>query len=163
MTIFDYIVIAIFAISIIVGLMRGIVKEVLSIAGWFVAVFVAKTYTNQVLPFVPDSIPGEGLKVLAAFVILFIASLLITGLISMAISSLFSGVGLGWLNNLLGSFFGFARGLIIACVIVFLLGFTSMPEDERWKNAMFSATIETIVLGVLDYAPEFIRDKVKYE
>jgi membrane protein required for colicin V production len=162
MTIFDYIVIAIFAISVIVGLMRGLVKEVLSIAGWFVAMFVAKTYASQVVPFIPDSIPGDGLKVLAAFVILFIASLLITGLISMAISSLFSGVGLGWLNNLLGGFFGFARGIMVASVIVFVLGFTSLPEDARWKNAMFSASIEKVVLTVLDYAPEYIREKVKY-
>lgn len=163
MTIFDYAVIIIIGISLIVSIMRGLVQEVLSIVGWFAAIYVSKTYANQVTPFIPDSIPGDNLKLLTAFIILFVATLFLSSLISMAISSIFSTVGLGWLNNVLGAFFGVGRGVLIVSVIVFLAGLTSIPKDPRWQNAILSAPCEAIVLSVLEYAPDFIKDKVSYD
>lgn len=163
MTIFDYAVIIIIGISLIISIMRGLVQEVLSIVGWFAAIYVSKTYASQVIPFIPDSIPGDNLKLLTAFIILFVATLFLAGLISMAISSLFSTVGLGWLNNLLGAFFGIGRGMLIVCVIVFLAGLTTIPKDPRWQNAMFSAPFEAAVLTALEYVPDLIKGKVSYD
>jgi membrane protein required for colicin V production len=163
MTIFDYVVIAILAISVIISISRGLVKEVLSIAGWFVALYVAKTYANQIMPLLPDSLSGDSLRVLVAFVVLFVSTLILAGFVSMALSTLFSKIGLGWLNNLLGGFFGLARGMIIISVIVFLAGLTSFPKDARWQNAMFSAPIEAFVLSILAYAPDYIKKQVSFD
>lgn len=163
MTVFDYIVLAIVGISIVISVMRGLLSEVLSIVGWFAAFFVAKTYANQLIPLMPADIPTESLRILAAFVILFLATFLLTTLLAIALTTIFKKIGLGWLNRMLGAVFGLARGLLIVCIIVFLAGLTNIPKDERWKNAMFSAPIEALVISLLPWVPASIASHIKYE
>ncbi|MBA3696494.1 MAG: CvpA family protein [Methylotenera sp.] len=163
MTIFDYAVLVIIALSIILSVMRGLVAEVLSIAGWVAAFYVAKTYAAEMLPMIPLDIPAESLRVLAAFLVLFLATLLVTTLLAIALSAIFKKIGLGWLNRLLGALFGITRGLLIVCIIVFLAGLTDIPKDARWRNAMFSAPIEAMVINMLPWLPESIAKHVKYD
>lgn len=163
MTIFDYAVLVIIGLSIILSVMRGIVAEVLSIAGWVAAFFVAKTYTSEMLPMMPQDIPSESLRVLAAFLVLFLATLLVATLLTIALSAILKKIGLGWLNRLLGALFGIVRGLLIVCIIVFLAGLTDIPKDVRWRNAMFSSPIEAMVINMLPWLPESIAKHVKYD
>ena len=163
MTIFDYIVLSIIGLSVILSVMRGVVREVLAIVGLVAAFYVGVTYTNQLLPMMPVDIPNEALRVLAAFLVLFLATLLLATLLGIALSAIFKKAGLGWLNRLLGALFGVARGLLIVCVIVFLAGLTDIPKDPRWRNAMFSAPIEALVVNLLPWVPEGIAKHVKYD
>ncbi|MDO9150727.1 MAG: CvpA family protein [Methylotenera sp.] len=163
MTIFDYIVLIIIGLSVILSVMRGMIREVLAIVGLVAAFYVGITYTNQLLPMMPVDIPNDALRVLAAFLVLFLATLLLATLLGIALSAIFKKAGLGWLNRFLGALFGVARGLLIVCVIVFLAGLTDMPKDARWRNAMFSAPIEALVLSSLPWVPESIAKHVKYD
>lgn len=163
MTSFDYLVLAITGLSIILSVMRGLLAEVLSIAGWLAAFFVAKTYANQVVPMMPVEIPTESLRILAAFLMLFFATLLVASLLAIALSTIFKKIGLGWFNRLLGGVFGLARGLLIVCILVFLAGLTDAPKDERWRNAMFSAPIEALVVSLLPCVPASIAEHIKYD
>ncbi len=163
MTSFDYTVLFIIGISIIVSMMRGAVREVLAIAGWLVAFYVAKTYAVQLVPVLPQDIPTEPLKVLAAFLILFLGGLLIASLLTIALSSLIKKIGLNWLNRFVGALFGFARGLIIVCILVFLAGLTSLPRDARWTNAMFSSPLEALVKVALPWVPQAVAKHIKYD
>jgi membrane protein required for colicin V production len=163
MTIFDYIVLIIIGLSVILSVMRGMIREVLAIVGLVAAFYVGITYTNQLLPMMPVDIPNDALRVLAAFLVLFLATLLLATLLGIALSAIFKKAGLGWLNRFLGALFGVARGLLIVCVIVFLAGLTDIPKDSRWRNAMFSAPIEALVLSSLPWVPESIAKHVKYD
>ena len=163
MTVFDYIVLAIIGLSIIISVMRGLLAEALSILGWFAAFFVARTYSSQLEPMMPAGIPTESLRILAAFLVLFLATFLVTTLLSIALTTIFKKIGLGWLNRFLGAAFGFVRGLLIVCIIVFLAGLTSVPKDERWRNAMFSAPIEALVISLMPWMPESVAKHIKYD
>ena len=163
MTSFDYIVLIIIGISIVVSMMRGAVREVLAILGWIAALYTARTYASQLVPLLPPDIPTESLKVLAAFVILMLGVLLIASLLSIALSSIIKKIGLNWLNRGLGGLFGFARGLLIVCVLVFLAGLTSLPKDARWTNAMFSAPLEVLVKSMLPWLPQSVTRHVVYD
>ena len=163
MTSFDYIVFFIIGISIIVSMMRGAVREVLAIAGWLVAIYVAKTYATQLIPLLPTDIPTEALKILAAYVIVFFSVLLVASLLIIALSSLIKKIGLNWLNRGVGAVFGFVRGLLIVCVLVFLAGLTSLPKDARWTNAMFSSPLEALVKTILPFVPQIVAKHVKYD
>jgi len=163
MTIFDYIVLIIIGLSVILSVMRGMIREVLAIVGLVAAFYVGVTYTNQLLPMMPVDIPNDALRVLAAFLVLFLATLLLATLLGIALSAIFKKAGLGWLNRFLGALFGIARGLLIVCVIVFLAGLTDIPKDPRWRNAMFSAPIEALVVNLLPWMPESIAKHVKYD
>jgi membrane protein required for colicin V production len=163
MTSFDYIVFTIIGISIVVSMMRGAVREVLAIAGWIVAIYVAKTYATQLIPLLPADIPSEALKILAAYVIVFFGVLLISSLLIIALSSLIKKIGLNWLNRGVGAMFGFARGLLIVCVLVFLAGLTSLPKDARWTDAMFSSPLEALVKSMLPFVPQMVAKHVSYD
>jgi membrane protein required for colicin V production len=163
MTVFDYTVLVIIGISILISLMRGAVREILSLLGWVLAFYVARTYAFQVVPLLPYGIPSEKLKMLAAFIIVFLSVLLITSLIAIALSGLLKEIGLGWLNRLLGGVFGFLRGLLVVTVLMILAGMTQLPKDERWTNAMFSAPLEALVKTVLVWLPKSITQHVSFE
>lgn len=163
MTSFDYIVLLIIGISIVVSMMRGAVREILALAGWVAAIYVAKTYAIQLIPLLPKDIPTEPLRVLASHVILFFGVLLISSLLTIALSSLIKKIGLNWLNRGVGALFGLVRGLLIVSVLIFLAGLTSLPKDARWTNAMFSSPLEALVKSILPFLPETIAKHVKYD
>lgn len=163
MTIFDYVVLSIIGLSVFLGLLRGFVHEALAIIGWILAFYVAKTYVSMLAPLMPVEIPSESLRLLAAFLILFLATLLITSLVAIVIATLLKKVGLGWFNRWLGMFFGFARGLVVVCILVMLAGLTEIPKDARWRNAMFSAPFEAAVQSCLPWLPESVSKYIRYD
>ncbi len=129
MTVFDYIVLTILGLSILIGVMRGLLREVLSIAGWVAAFLVAKFYTAQLSPLLPQAISSDSLRYMAAFIILFLATLIITSLLAMALSQVFKATGLGWIDRIFGAVFGVVRGLMIVGVFVMLSGLTEFPKN----------------------------------
>ena len=143
MTIFDYLVMFVLVASVIIGLLRGLVKEVLSLAGWVVAFVVANAYAAALATMLPPVVPGEVLRLIVAFIALFIGVKILTGLLAMALGALLEAGGLGFVDRLLGMLFGFGRGLVIVLAGVILCGMTSIPQQAFWKDALLSPYAET--------------------
>lgn len=162
MTSFDYAALAIVGTSILLSMMRGFLRESLSLAGWLAAFMVAKLYTTELAPLLPQAIPTQSLRLLAAFVLLFLATLLIGSLLAIALSEVFKKIGLVWLDRWLGALFGLTRGVMILGVLVLLAGLTNIPQDARWRNAMFSAPLEALVMNALPWLPKGIASHIKY-
>jgi membrane protein required for colicin V production len=160
---FDYAVLGIIGVSMVLSLMRGFVREFLGLASWIIAAYVAKSYAVDVAVMLPASIPNEGVRLIAAFLIVFFGILLVTSLLAIAIGELFNKVGLGWVDRCLGGLFGCARGVLIACVLVLLGGLTSLPQDPRWRNAMFSAPLEAMVMSAKPWLPPEMVKHLKYD
>lgn len=163
MTGFDYVVLGIIGISVLLSIMRGFVREVLALVSWIVAFIVAKLYTVELVPLLPEAIPNEALKMLAAFLILFLTTLLLCSLLAIALSQIFKKVGLGWVDRGLGAIFGVVRGVLIIATLVLLAGFTALPKDPMWRNAMFAAPLEAMVTAILPWLPTDIAKHVKYD
>lgn len=163
MTGFDYAVLAIIGISVLLSIMRGFVRELLALVSWIAAFIVAKIYAVELVPLLPEAIPNESLKMLAAFMTLFLATLLLCSLLAIALSQIFKKVGLGWLDRGLGAVFGVTRGVLIVGTLVLLAGFTALPKDVMWRNAMFAAPLEAMVMAVLPWLPNDIAKHVKYD
>ena len=126
---FDYGVLAILGISILLSVARGVVREILSLASWIVAFMVANSFAAVFAPMLPSGIGGESLRILLAFAALFLTTLLAMGLITMLISALVKTVGLGFADRFFGSLFGFIRGLLVVLVVV-LQEFTRMSGTD---------------------------------
>ncbi len=163
MTGFDYVVLGIVGVSVLLSIMRGFVREVLALVSWVVAFIVAKLYAVELVPLLPEAIPNEALKMLAAFLILFLTTLLLCSLLAIALSQIFKKVGLGWIDRGLGAVFGVLRGVVIIGTLVLLAGFTALPKDPMWRNAMFAAPLEAMVMTVLPWLPTDIAKHVKYD
>lgn len=163
MTGFDYAVLGIIGVSVLLSIMRGFVREVLALVSWVVAFVVAKFYTMELVPLLPEAIPNEALKMLAAFLILFLTTLLLCSLLAIALSQIFKKVGLGWADRGLGAIFGVMRGVLIIGTLVLLAGFTALPKDPVWRNAMFAAPLEAMVIAILPWLPPDVAKHVKYD
>ena len=92
MTAFDYGVLLIIGLSILLSVLRGLVREVLALLSWVAALWVARVYTMEFAPMLPDTIPTLSLRYLAAFIILFLLVLLFMTLLTIAYLSIIHAV-----------------------------------------------------------------------
>lgn len=162
MTIFDYLVLLILACSVIISMLRGLVKEILSLLGWIVGLVVANIYSEALAAMLPDVFPGKVTKLIVAFLILFIGTRLLAGLVSKAIQELVKAGGLSLADRGLGGLFGFARGCVIILALVLLCGTTTIPQQLFWKNAVLSPVVETMALTIKPYLPGEFSRHVQY-
>jgi len=135
LTAVDWILLAVLGLSMLLGLWRGLVQEVLSLAGWVAAFFVAQIYAPQAAAWLPMEGSSQMLRYAAGFVTVFIAVLIATVLVSWVVKKLVSAVGLGPLDRLLGSMFGLLRGMVVLLAVTVVVGMTPMRESEAWQHA----------------------------
>ena len=158
MTIFDYLVLFIASCSIIIGVMRGLVKEVFSLLGWVVALVLANTFVETMAGWLPPVIPGVPIRLIVAFIVLFIAVRLLVGLLSMTLASMVKASGLSSVDRGLGAVFGLLRALIIVIVVVMLCGLTAIPRQPFWREAILSGAAESVVVSMQALLPsDFAR------
>jgi membrane protein required for colicin V production len=131
----DWMLLAVLGLSLLLGLWRGIVQEVLSLAGWVAAFYVSQMYAPMAAAWLPMEGSSQMLRYAAGFVVVFIAVLVATVLVSFVVKKLVSAVGLGPLDRLLGSVFGLMRGVVILLAVTVLVGMTPMRETEGWREA----------------------------
>nr|WP_212760857.1 CvpA family protein [Telluria aromaticivorans] len=148
--------------SVIISTLRGLVKEILSLLGWVVAFVVANMYGAKLAPMLPDLVPGETARLIAAFVILFLGVRILMGLLSLAIGALITASGLSLADRGLGGLFGLGRGIVIVLAAVILCGMTSIPQQDFWKNALLSPMAETGARTVKPFLPAALAQHVRY-
>ena len=122
------------ALSIVVGLMRGVVFEVLSLAGWLVAYLAAQLLTPLVQPHTSIRQPGSALNHAVALAAVFFLTLLLWGLGARLVRVLIRATPLSSVDRLLGACFGLLRGLLVLLVLALVLGFTPLakwPSDRK--------------------------------
>jgi membrane protein required for colicin V production len=161
-TIFDYIVLFILISSVVISTMRGLVKEILSLVGWIAAFVVANAFGAKLAPMLPSVIPGESLRLIVAFIALFLGVRVLMGLLALAIGALIEATGLSLADRGLGGLFGLGRGIVIVLAGVILCGMTSIPQQDFWKNALLSPMAETGARTVKPFLPAAFAQHVQF-
>ncbi|MDB5755415.1 MAG: colicin production protein [Massilia sp.] len=162
MTIFDYLVLFVLLASVVISTMRGLVREILSLVSWVVAFVVANAYGATLATMLPNMIPGEAVRLMVAFVALFLGVRILMGLLSMAVDGLVKAGGLSLADRGLGGLFGLARGIVIVLFAVILCGMTSIPQQDFWKHALFSPLAETGARTVKPFLPAALAQRVQF-
>lgn len=162
MTIFDYIVLFILVSSVVISTMRGLVKEILSLLGWIAAFVVANAFGAKLAPMLPSVIPGESLRLIVAFIALFLGVRVLMGLLALAIGALIEATGLSLADRGLGGLFGLGRGIVIVLAGVILCGMTSIPQQAFWKDALLSPMAETGARTVKPFLPAALAQHVQF-
>jgi membrane protein required for colicin V production len=162
MTVFDYTVSIIVLLSALLGWWRGFVYEVLSLLGWMAAWAVARLFAASAAPYMPAGLGAESAKTAAAFVALFVVTLIVGGVVAWLLSKLVKWVGLGWLDGLLGTLFGMLRGVLLVLVLVVMAGMTRLPHESFWRNAWSSKPLESMALALHTWLPESVAQRVHY-
>jgi membrane protein required for colicin V production len=161
-TIFDYIVLFILISSVIISTMRGLVKEILSLLGWVAAFVVANAFGAKLAPMLPSMIPGVSLRLIVAFIALFLGVRVLMGLLALAVGALIEATGLSLADRGLGGLFGLGRGIVIVLAGVILCGMTSIPQQAFWKNALLSPMAETGARTVKPFLPAAFAQHVQF-
>ena len=131
----DWILLAVLGLSLLLGVWRGLVQEVLSLVGWVAAFYVSQMYAPLAAAWLPMEGSSQMLRYAAGFVVVFVAVLVATALVGWTIKKLLSAVGLGLLDRFLGSLFGLMRGVVILLAVTVFVGMTPMRDTEAWKQA----------------------------
>lgn len=140
----DIVLITVIALSSLISLKRGFVKEAFSLASWIVAFIVARSFNPNVQTLLVESIEHPVFRMIAAFVILFIGTLLLGAAISFIIVTLIRLTGLTPLDRLLGIFFGLTRGLILSVVIVAIVRLTPFEQAEWWQSSIMVENLSVL-------------------
>jgi membrane protein required for colicin V production len=162
MTAFDYGVLIIVGMSVLFSVVRGLVRELLSLAAWIVAVVAAGSFGSRLAERLPLEIPTQELRFIAGCVIVFLVVLVLMNIAAVAVSRLVRSAGLAFEDSFLGAFFGVARGLLVVILLVLLAGLTSLPQEKVWRQAMLSAPLEAVSLQVKEWLPEDVSRRIRY-
>jgi membrane protein required for colicin V production len=161
MTWVDYAIIGIIALSALVGLARGLMREVLAFVIWLGALLIAWTFHKEFATELASWVTSPMIRLGVAFLILVVLVLILGAIFGHLLSILVRKTGLTGTDRVLGVVFGTARGAIMVAMLVFLGALTPVAEDGWWQQSSLTGRFEVLAQRILDQVPQVAADKLK--
>src|SRR5688572_16219621 len=162
MNVADIGIVVIVAISVVIGLIRGFVVEVLSLVVWIAAVGLAFLFGPEVAGWFGASIDLPSARVALGYAVVFFSVLIAGAIFVYVMRKLVQGTGLSGTDRVLGMMFGLARGAVVVVVLVLLLGFTPMPRDAWWQESRALPVFQALAGHAKRFLPESLAKYVEY-
>lgn len=162
MTVFDYLVLSIVAASLLLGVWRGVVGEIIALVAWVLAFFAANWWGALLAGGFTTAIADPTIRLVAGWVAVFMATLVLMALLRLTMSRLIKALGMTLSDRLLGVIFGVARGLVIVLILVAVGGMTALPKEKWWSEAYFAAPLETAVLASKSWLPSDVAKRIRF-
>jgi membrane protein required for colicin V production len=158
----DYAALTIVVASVLWGIWRGLVREVISIAAWVLAFLGANLFAGPLGDALPKALPTPEIRVAVAFVVVFIAILAVCALVSRMLSKLVHVAGLGELDRSLGGLFGVARALLILLAFALVAGLSALPRQPVWRDSITGPLLAQAVLAIKPWVPPSFGLRLRY-
>jgi len=149
----DYLIVTIVALSMLVGLWRGLLREVVSLTTWIAAFAIAFLFAEDGATYLASHIDQSALRTAAAFGGLFLATLLLGGLVGILASYLVDYTGLTGTDRVLGMGFGLLRGTVVIAGLILAAGLTPLPKDAWWQQSVLLDHFQPVALWLRDFLP----------
>jgi membrane protein required for colicin V production len=149
----DVALLLVLLLSVVLGIWRGLVYEVLSVAGWVVAFFAAQAYAGTVGEWLPMAQFAPALRSAAGFALVFIATAFACGMVAWFIKKMVASVGLRPVDRVLGSVFGVARGLLILLGLTVVVSMTPLHTEAGWKASSVAAMLSQGLAAIKPVLP----------
>ena len=152
----DLALLAVFGLSVLIGLWRGFVFEIVSLLGWLVAFVIA----NSAGPFLADILPSGNepqVRLWLAYVGVFVAILLTCTLLARMLRALVSATPLSFVDHLLGGVFGAARGVLVCVVVATLVMLSPYATSTTWKNSHGALWLGMALEGLKPVLPQSLN------
>jgi membrane protein required for colicin V production len=136
----DFVIIGIIGLSVLTGLMRGFFKELVALAAWILAIWLAITYTKLVAGWFVSYIHDNTLRSAVAFIVILLCTLLAGAIVNMTLGFVLKHSGLSGADRILGMGFGFIRGVVIVSLVIVIAGMSGMnlaPYRTQSKLYMY--------------------------
>jgi membrane protein required for colicin V production len=157
----DYVIIGIIALSAIIGLARGLIREVIALAVWIVAALAAWMFYVPVAEQLTPWIETPSVRMAAAVLILVFGVLIVGAIVAYVLSVLVDKTGLTGTDRLLGMVFGAGRGAVLVALLVFLATLTPIAEDPWWSQSRLLPKFQLLADLMLDMIPPDVTDKIR--
>lgn len=159
----DIVILCLIALPTIVGIFYGFLNIVFSLLSWAVSLGLSIKLATYFSPLLENYVDTPILRIILAFIALFILSLLIMSGISYLIVKLLGRSGLTATDRILGLFFGMGLGGLIVAIIILLAGFTAFPQEPWWEESKLVEPFERISIWSARFLPESITEYHSYE
>lgn len=147
----DYAILGLIALSSVIGLTRGFVREAFSLISWALAVWVGLNFSRDLSGFLESTLSNPSARIAAAFVILFLITLILSSIVSFLIRQLVERTGLTGSDRFIGFVFGIGRGVLVSALLILLAGLTPLPEDSWWKESTLIPPLQSVAAWLRDH------------
>jgi len=141
----DLIIIGLVVLSGLMSMMRGFLKESLSLFIWFLAFWLAHLLALRISLWFSPAIETASVRYIVAFVVLFLGTVLIGRFLSFIIQNTAKSAGLSGLDRVMGLSFGMIKGVLFITVLVLLLNLTAFPSTAAWKQSTLIPYFQLVV------------------
>jgi membrane protein required for colicin V production len=153
----DLAIVSIIALSVLTGLFRGFVKELVALCVWILAIWLGFNYSQSLDPWLSSYIEEKSIRTAIAFIIILFGTLLVGGIINAFLSFILKRAGLSGTDRTLGMGFGFLRGVFIIALIMVAVKMTSIPYQQYSEKSKLYARFDPVVALLYSHLPEFIK------
>ncbi|STX51642.1 colicin V [Legionella busanensis] len=156
----DLVILSIILLSVLTGLFRGFVKELVALCVWAIALWVAFRYSHYLDPWLQNYIQDKTARNIVTFVALLIATIFIGAIVNTLLGFLLKRSGLSGTDRLLGMVFGFVRGIFMVALIMVIVKMTSLPHQQYSAQSQLYAHFDPMVNWLSSLMPDLLN-KVK--
>lgn len=154
----DWVLLAILLLSMVLGAWRGLLHELMSLAGWVVGFVMAQWFAAKVAVWLPLDGASAQIQYAAGFIVVFVAAMFATALLAWLLGKLIASVGLRPADRSLGALFGLTRGLVLLLAITVVLQMTGLARQDWWQASAAGPWLDTLLQGLRPMLPEsFVR------
>lgn len=146
--------IAFLGVSMLVGAFRGLVYEVISLAGWIAAFVCAQWFAADVAAWLPFGEPQATWRYAAGFVLVFVGVAFGVGLVASLMRRLITAVGLRPIDRLLGAVFGVARAVVALLVLAVVVHLLALSGSAWWQTSQSAVVLNAALQALKPALPE---------
>ena len=150
----DWIAVALLLVSMLLGLVRGLVFEVISLAGWVVAFVAAQWLAEDVGRWLPFGDPAASWRYAAGFVLVFVGVAFSVGLLAALTRKLVAAIGLRPVDRILGGVFGVARGAVAMLAVAVVVHLLALSDSAWWHGSRSAIVLDAALQGLKPALPD---------
>ena len=163
MTPADWLIVLAILTSVVIGLIRGLVVEVMALVVWALAIIVTVLFAPRLSDALTGAIETPSARIFLAYALIFVGSLLIGAIATWLLRRLVDGTGLSGTDRLLGGVFGVVRGGVLVVITVLMLGLTPFPRDQWWRESRLLPPFVELAERARAMLPVRISDQIRFD
>lgn len=153
----DIALLAVFGLSVLIGLWRGFVFEIVSLLGWLVAFVIANSAGPTLADVIPLTNTDPQLRLWVAYVVAFVLVLVACTLLARMLRALVAATPLSFVDHLLGGVFGAARGALVLVVVATLVMLSPFARSTPWTNSHGALWLGLALEGLKPVLPQSLN------
>lgn len=158
----DIVILAVIALSAVIGFFRGFLREAIGLATWILAFYLAFLLADLGAAFLTQWIEAASVRLAVAFSAIFIMVLVLGAIVSFIISRFVDRTGFAGTDRALGGAFGVLRGVAVLVVLVLIAGVTPVPRDAWWQRSLLIGHLESGALWTRQFLPPDLAGAITY-